>query len=113
MSNGEPFPADLRLGVQQGFASNGMKKDLIYCRGSYGAGYPYPHGSVVHLTSKQGANCLGMKFSAPWTGGGDEKNMQAFAKKQALVTNFVSTALPDWQSMGQYCLRGLCGNSGL
>jgi hypothetical protein len=41
-----------------------------------------------------------MKFGAPWTGGGDEKDIQAFAKKQTFVTNFVSTALPNWQSIG-------------
>jgi hypothetical protein len=26
---------------------------------------------VSHLTSKLGANCIGMKFKAPWTGGGE------------------------------------------
>ena len=91
--NGEPFPADFRLEVKPGFAKDGEKKDLIYCPGGCGAGYPYPHGMVVHLTGKQGANCLGMKFGAPWTGGGDEKDIQAFAKKQTFVTNSVSTAL--------------------
>ena len=71
MPNGKPFLEDLRLSVQQGYAKDGEKKDLIFCPGKCGAGFPFPYGVVSHLTSKLGANCIGMKFKAPWTGGGE------------------------------------------